>query len=177
MRETVTVLVVAAIAIALVAASLLRRAGRDQCLVVTRRRRIVRIASESTTVAIPGFHEVLEWPMGPTEIAIVVRTRTLDGQEVRVLATVTVVVDPPRVGTPYVDPRGVLHSALERKVADVVHDQTAECLTDERGGLVGAVLGLRLDALAGLAGGVVTDVVIDEVDLLLHPGRPGHDDV
>ncbi|TQL70787.1 SPFH domain/Band 7 family protein [Nocardioides albertanoniae] len=173
MRETVTILVIAVIAVALVVASLLRRAGRGQCLVVTRHRRIVRIASGSTTVAIPGFHEVLEWPTGPTEIAIVVRTRTADEQEVRVLATVSAVVDAPRIGTAYVDPRGVLHSALERKVAETVHALPAEQLVDERGGLETAIHGLRLN---GLASGVVTDVDIDEVDLLLHPGRPGHDE-
>lgn len=168
MRETVTVLVIAAIAVALVVASLLRRAGLGQRLVVTRHRRIVRIASEgSTTLAVPGFHEVLEWPTAPTEIAIVVRARTADDQEVRVLATVSVDVDPPRVGMAYVDPRGVLHSALERWVAEAVQGLPAGSLIDERAGLESAIDGLRLD---GLAGGVVTDVVIDEVDLLLHPG-------
>ncbi len=167
-----TVLVIAAIAVVLVAASLVRRAGRGQCLVVTRHRRIIRIASDSMTMAIPGFHEVLEWPTGPMEIAIVVRTRTGDAQDVRVLATFTVEVDPPRVGAAYIDPRAVLHTALERRVADAVRARPAVWLTDERGGLGAAITGIRID---GLAAGVVTDVVIDEVDLLLHPGRPDGD--
>ena len=59
MGEMATVLVIAAIAVGLVVASLLRRARRGECLVVTRHRRIVRIASDSMTLAIPGFHEVL----------------------------------------------------------------------------------------------------------------------
>ncbi|WP_328527855.1 hypothetical protein OG984_19490 [Nocardioides sp. NBC_00368] len=101
MGETATVLVIAVVAIGLVVASLLRRARRSECLVVTRHRRIVRLASDSMTVAIPGFHEVLEWLTGPD-------------------------------------------------------------------GLYGTLEGIRID---GLAAGVVTEVVIDEVDLLLHPGR------
>ena len=168
-----TVLVIASIAVVLVLASLLRRAQRGECLVVTRHRRIVRIASDSMTLAVPGFHEVLEWPTGQTGIAIVVRTRAGDGQDVRVLATVSVAVDPPRVGTAYVDPRGVLHSALERKVADAIQVLPAERLLDRWDGLAVSIDGIRL---GGLAGGVVTDVVIDEVDLLLHPGRASHDD-
>ncbi|MGY0538478.1 SPFH domain-containing protein [Nocardioides sp. YJ-D4] len=168
MGEMATVLVIAAIAVGLVVASLLRRARRGECLVVTRHRRIVRIASDSMTLAIPGFHEVLEWPTGQIEIAIVVRTRTGDGQDVRVLATFAVEVDPPRVGAAYIDPRAVLHTALERRVADAVRARPASRLTDDRDGLVAAIEGLRID---GLAAGVVTDVVIDEVDLLLHPGR------
>lgn len=165
-----TILVIAVVAIALVVASLLRRARRGQCLVVTRHRRIVRIASDSTTLAVPGFHEVLEWPTGETEIAIVVRTRAGDGKDVRVLATVSVAVDPPRVDTAYVDPRGVLHSALERKVADAIHVLSADRLLDTYDGLAVAIDGIRL---GGLAGGVVTRIVIDEVDLLLRPEHPG----
>lgn len=169
MGEMATVLVIAAIAVGLVVASLLRRARRGECLVVTRHRRIVRIASDSMTLAIPGFHEVLEWPTGQIEIAIVVRTRTGDGQDVRVLVTFSVEVDPPRVGAAYIDPRAVLHTALDRRVAAAVRARPAARLTDERDGLVAAIEGIRID---GLAAGVVTDVVIDEVDLLLHPGRP-----
>ncbi|SDK04527.1 hypothetical protein SAMN05428985_102418 [Nocardioides sp. YR527] len=172
MGEMATVLVIAAIAVVLVVASLVRRARRGECLVVTRHRRIIRIASDSMTMAIPGFHEVLEWPTGPMEIAIVVRTRTGDSQDVRVLATSTVEVDPPRVGAAYIDPRAVLHTALERRVADAVRARPAVWLTDERDGLGAAITGIRID---GLAAGVVTDVVIDEVDLLLHPGRPDDD--
>lgn len=172
MGEMATVLVIAAIAVGLVVASLLRRARRGECLVVTRHRRIVRIASDATTLAIPGFHEVLEWPTGQIEIAIVVRTRTGDGQDVRVLATFSVDVDPPRVGAAYIDPRAVLHTALERRVTDLVRARPAARLTDEGDGLVAAIEGIRID---GLAAGVVTDVVIDEVDLLLHPGRPDDD--
>jgi regulator of protease activity HflC (stomatin/prohibitin superfamily) len=172
MGEMATVLVIAAIAVGLVVASLLRRARRGECLVVTRHRRIVRIASDAMTLAIPGFHEVLEWPTGQIEIAIVVRTRTIDGRDVRVLATFLVEVDPPRVGAAYIDPRAVLHTALERRVADAVRARPAARLTDERDGLVAAIEGIRID---GLAAGVVTDVVIDEVDLLLHPGRPDDD--
>ena len=167
-----TVLVIAVIVVGLVVASLLRRARRGECLVVTRHRRIVRIASDATTLAVPGFHEVLEWPTGQIEIAIVVRTRTGDGQDVRVLATFSVEVDPPRVGAAYIDPRAVLHTALERRVTDAVRERPAARLTDERDGLVAAIEGIRID---GLAAGVVTDVVIDEVDLLLHPGRPDDD--
>lgn len=168
MGEMATVLVIAAIAVGLVVASLLRRARRGECLVVTRHRRIVRIASDSMTLAIPGFHEVLEWPTGQIEIAIVVRTRTGDGQDVRVLATFSVDVDPPRVGAAYIDPRAVLHTALDRRVAAAVRARPAARLTDGRDGLVAAIEGIRID---GLAAGVVTDVEIDEVDLLLHPGR------
>ncbi|MER6974314.1 SPFH domain-containing protein [Nocardioides sp. NPDC000445] len=168
MGEMATVLVIAAIAVGLVVASLVRRARRGECLVVTRHRRIVRIASDSMTLAIPGFHEVLEWPTGQVEIAIVVRTRTGDDQDVRVLATFAVEVDPPRVGAAYIDPRAVLHTALERHVADAVRARPASRLTHDRDGLVAAIEGVRID---GLAAGVVTDVVIDEVDLLLHPGR------
>ena len=168
MGETATVLVIAAVAAGLVVASLLRRARRGECLVVTRHRRIVRIASDSMTVAVPGFHEVLEWPTGQVELAIVVRTRTVDDQDVRVLATVSVDVDPPRVGAAYIDPRAVLHTALERRVGEAVRARPAAWLAGP-GGLAGAVQGIRID---GLAAGVVTEVVIDEVDLLLHPGRP-----
>ncbi|OIJ26497.1 SPFH domain-containing protein [Nocardioides luteus] len=168
MGEMATVLVIAAAAAGLVVASLLRRARRGECLVVTRHRRIVRIASDSMTMAIPGFHEVLEWPTGQVEIAIVVRTRTGDGQDVRVLATFTVDVDPPRVGAAYIDPRAVLHTALERRVGEAVRARPAAWLTGHDG-LATALQGIRID---GLAAGVVTEVVIDEVDLLLHPGRP-----
>ncbi|MEU6135579.1 SPFH domain-containing protein [Nocardioides sp. NPDC047086] len=171
MGEMATVLVIAAIAVVLVAASLVRRAPRGECLVVTRHRRIVRIASDSMTLAVPGFHEVLEWPTGPMEIAIVVRTRTADAQDVRVLATFTVEVDPPRVGAAYIDPRAVLHTALERRVSDAVRARPASRLTGPDG-LTAAIEGIRID---GLAAGVVTDMVIDEVDLLLHPGRPDDD--
>ncbi|MER7558544.1 SPFH domain-containing protein [Nocardioides sp. NPDC126508] len=168
MGETATVLVIAVVAAGLVVASLLRRARRGECLVVTRHRRIVRIASDSMTMAVPGFHEVLEWPTGRIEIAIVVRTRTADGQDVRVLATFTVDVDPPRVGAAYVDPRAVLHTALERRVGEAVRARPAAWLTGPDG-LEAAIGGSRID---GLAAGVVTEVVVDEVDLLLHPGRP-----
>ena len=168
MGETVTVLVIAAVAAGLVVASLLRRARRDECLVVTRHRRIVRIASDTMTMAVPGFHEVLDWPTGQVELAIVVRTRTRDGQDVRVLATFSVDVDPPRVGAAYIDPRAVLHTALERRVGDAVRARPAAWLTGPDG-LESAIGGTRID---GLAAGVVTEVVIDEVDLLLHPGRP-----
>lgn len=167
-----TVSAIAVVAVVLVVASLLRRAHRGECLVVTRHRRIVRIASGSTTLAIPGFHEVLEWPTDQIEIAIVVRSRSKDGQDVRVLATFSVDVDPPRAGAAYIDPRAVLHTALERRVADAVRARPAAWLADEQTGLRAATVGLRID---GLAGGVVTDVVIDEVDLLLHPGRPDDD--
>lgn len=168
MGEMATVLVIAAIAVGLVVASLLRRARRDECLVVTRHRRIVRIASGATTLAVPGIHEVLEWPTGPIEIAIVVRTRSADGQDVRVLATISVAVDPPRVGAAYIDPRAVLHTALERRLAAAVRARHTARLAGPDG-LGEAIDGLRID---GLAAGVVTEVVIDEVDLLLHPGRP-----
>ena len=168
-----TVLVIAAIAVALVVASLLRRAPRGRCLVVTRRRRIVRIASDSMTMAVPGFHEVLEWPTEEIEIPIVIRTRTGDGQDVRILATFTVDVDPPQLGAAYVDPRDVIRSAVERQVADAVHARSTDQLLDERDGLAVALDGARL---GGLASGVVTDVVVDEVEVLLHPGHPDHND-
>ncbi|NGN92245.1 hypothetical protein G5C66_05760 [Nocardioides sp. KC13] len=168
MGETATVVGIAVIAVVLVVASLLRRARRDECLVVTRHRRIIRIASDSMTMAVPGFHEVLEWPTGHIEIAIVVRTWTADRQDVRVLATVTVAVDPPRVGAAYIDPRAVLHTALERRLAAAVRARPAAELTGPDG-LHAAIEGVRID---GLDAGVVTGVVIEEVDLLLHPGRP-----
>ncbi|MEI7056122.1 SPFH domain-containing protein [Nocardioides sp. CCNWLW239] len=169
MGEMLTVLTIAGIAIVLVVASLLRRARRGECLVVTRHRRIVRIASGSTTFAVPGFHEVLAWPIEPIEIAIVVRARTSDDQDVRVLATFSVDVDPPRIGAAYIDPRAVLHTALERRLAAAVRALPAARLAG-RDGLENAVDGIRID---GLAAGVVTDSVIDEIELLLHPDRPG----
>ncbi|MGY0388458.1 SPFH domain-containing protein [Nocardioides sp. WG-D5] len=172
MGETATILLIAVVAAGLVVASLLRRARRGECLVVTRHRRIVRIASDSMTVAVPGFHEVLEWPTGQIEIAVVVRTRTGDGQDVRVLATFSVDVDPPRVGAAYIDPRAVLHTALERRLGEAVRARPAAWLTGPDG-LGGTLAGTRID---GLAVGVVTEVVIDEVDLLLHPGRPDDGD-
>lgn len=172
MGETMTILMIAAIAAALVVASLIRRAGREECLVVTRHRRILRTASGSTTVAVPGFHEVLEWPTGQLEVAVVVRSRTLDEQDVRVLATAAVEIDPPRIGDAYVDPHAVLYSALERRIAEAVRARPAEWLTDDQAGLRSALVGVRVD---GLVRGVVADVVIDEVDLLLHPGRSDHE--
>ncbi|NYI80500.1 SPFH domain-containing protein [Nocardioides panzhihuensis] len=172
MGQMATVSVIAVVAVVLVVASLLRRARRGECLVVTRHRRIVRIASGSTTLAVPGFHEVLEWPTGQIEIAVVVRAQTMDGQDVRALATFSVDVDPPRIGAAYIDPRAVLHTALERRIAEAVRARPAATLADERDGLRPAVDGIRID---GLAGGSVMDVVIDEVDLLLHPGRPDED--
>lgn len=158
------VVVVAAVLLGLLAASCVRIASPGERLVVLRRCRIRRRPLTAVVLLVPGLEEVRPWPTRPVELLLCVRAISRDDRDVRVLLTIVLDIDPPRLRTAYVDPVRALRAVVEQRLTAVIEERTVDQLADRHDGVRAVLDGARL---GGVAGGVVTDVVVDEVEVRL----------
>jgi len=109
--------------------------------------------------------EVGPWPAAPAQVELLVRERTRDGADVRVLATAEILADGPVPGREYVDPLDDLRERAEQRLAAAVRARAADELAD-RNGVRADLEHRRLD---GAVGGRLVHLEIDAVELILSP--------
>lgn len=170
-----TLVILLAVGLPVLAMLTVRVAGPGERLAVERAGRLVRVPRRRVVLHAPGLERVRRWP-DPVELPFAERATTADRRDVRVLLTLRVEPVPPVPGERYADPLVRLQAAASRAATAAVADRDAARLADDEDGVADALAGRLLRDRDGAALGVVTEVRLDEVELLLHaPDNAPHE--
>lgn len=107
------VLVVAGMALVVVA-------PRGEYRVVTRGGTVRRVIESGPGWRLPGVDEVVPLPAAEHEHTLMVRAKTLDGEDVLVLAEAVVRLQPPAEGLPFTDPWPAAEESCTTVLRDLV---------------------------------------------------------
>jgi hypothetical protein len=122
-----------------------RRAGRDELVLVVRRGTVVRSRAAGVAVRLPGLERFARVPAHRQVLALVARGSTRDGVEVVVLADLVVQVEAVPAGTRYADPAEAAADVAEDVLAEAVGslgvDALVAALADLEAGLPHVVSG------------------------------------
>jgi len=155
--------VVLVIGVPVLVLGVVRLAMAGERLVVVRGGRIARLPRHRVTAVLPVAEQVRRWPARSIAATVTARTRTADGADVRALVTLDLLPDPPVRGETYADPLARLEASAEQVLTGALADRVVGQLLDPVAGLAPALADLPL------AGGRITGVDVEEVDVLLGP--------
>lgn len=161
------------VVVALLVGSVVRRVPAGGLVLITWRGVTIRTYSRGLAVRLPGLERSVVLDTGPEPLLTVVRAETADGDDVRVLATANAQLVALPTGRPYADPWAFARTAVDAALAEAVA-QHHTC--DLSLALPDAMHGVRAaaDAASRPAGVAVTEVVVDEIEVLLALGARDH---
>ncbi len=144
-----------------------RRAGRDELVLVVRRGWVARSGATGFVARVPGLERFVTVPTNRQVLPLVVRARTRDAVEILALADLTLAVEAVPVQTPYDDPAAAAVRVAEAVVAEAIGDFAAVMLVDKLGDLEGVLPDAITRRLQ--PGSVATVLTVTEVEAQLTP--------